>query len=391
MAGEGIGAALPLPPPPVTAATIHFHQEMLFTAEKLIDWYHSYTAMQEDNLQVKTRCESLKKKFVDMHNSQSSDSERCDSVELDDKIRILIRKNDTPESCKKPEDSSCALNRIFTKNLTDTPLQQKIISLEKQKQELLSVNYQWDQHFRQMKQYYEKKITEMKEKLETVQKIVRDLEQERYKTQEECKRLGDFLRSQLAQEMKDKNTLKKENRFLKQETTLTSTKNILYKCEINRLNKSLLDILKHQNASSQSSHVEALDRNCNQEEMGMQIELLKEQVQIYEEDFKKERSDRERLSEEKELLQKLNEQSQSQLKKLTSQIKHYQTENEFLQKQVKQQAQGFQALTEKHFSLQQLLIPSCLNCGNCGLLQPFREPRITLGSCGANRKQQQPL
>ncbi|XP_070613754.1 pyroglutamylated RF-amide peptide receptor isoform X3 [Erythrolamprus reginae] len=73
--------------------------------------------VQEDNSQVKTRCESLKKKFVDMHNSQSSDSERCDSVELDDKIRILIRKNDTLESCKKPEDSSCTLNRCTEINL----------------------------------------------------------------------------------------------------------------------------------------------------------------------------------------------------------------------------------------------------------------------------------
>lgn len=44
-------------------------------------------------------------------------------------------------------------------------------------------------------------ITEMKAKLETVQKIVRDLEWERYQTQEECKRLGELMRSQLAQEM----------------------------------------------------------------------------------------------------------------------------------------------------------------------------------------------
>ncbi|XP_039176169.1 TNFAIP3-interacting protein 3 isoform X2 [Crotalus tigris] len=265
---------------------------------------------------------------------------------------------------------------IFTTNLTEISLQQKIISLEKQKQELLSVNYQWDQLFRQMKQRCEKKITEMKAKLETVHKIVKNLERERYQTQEECKRLGDLMRSRLAQEMKDKNTLRKENSFLKQETTLTSRKKMFYECEINRLNKR--------------SHVEALDRNCNQEVMGMQIELLWEQIQIYEEDLKKERYHRERFGEEKKLLQKLNEQSKFQLNKLKFQIKHFQTENELLQKQVKQQAQDFQALTEKYFCLQQLFIPSCLNCGNCGLLQPLSEPRITLCSC-ANRKQQQPL
>lgn len=44
------------------------------------------------------------------------------------------------------------------------------------------------------------------------------------------------------------------------------------------------------------------------------------QVQIYEEDFRKERSDRERLNEEKEALQKINERLQSQLSKLSSQV-----------------------------------------------------------------------
>ncbi|XP_063166487.1 TNFAIP3-interacting protein 3 [Candoia aspera] len=373
----------------------------------------------EDNWQLKTSCDSLRKKCVDLHTSQPSDSERCDSVELDEKIRILIRKNDAPEFCKKPENISCVLNAfeksksqnrsgkvpavmesrktseiisegIFTKKLTDISLEQKIISLERQKQELLSVNNQWDQHFRQMKQHYEKKVTEMKAKLETVQKIVRDLERERYQTQEECQRLEDLMRNQLAQEMKDQYTLRKENRFLKQETALTNTKKMHYECEIKRLNKSLLDALKHQSTSSQSSHVEALDGNCNQEEMRMHIELLQEQVQIYEEDFKKERSDRERLSEEKEVLQKFNEQSQFQLNKLKSQIKHYQAENQLLQKRVKQQAEDFQALEEKHFCLQQLFVPPSLSCGNCGILQPCSEPQITLGSCGANRKQQQP-
>ncbi|XP_025029753.1 TNFAIP3-interacting protein 3-like, partial [Python bivittatus] len=256
----------------------------------------------EDNWQLKTGCESLRKKFVDLHTGQPSDSERCDSVELDDKIRILIRKNDTPESCKKPENSSYALSAfeksknqncsgqrqaameskktsecIFTKKLTDISLGQKIISLEKQKQELLSVNNQWDQHFRQMKQHYEKKVTEMEAKLETVQKIVRDLERERYQTQQECQRLEDLMRNQLAQEMKDKYTLRKENRFLKQETALTNTKKMYYECEIKRLNQSLLDALKHQSTCSQSSHVEALDSNRKQEEMGTQMELLQEQ------------------------------------------------------------------------------------------------------------------
>ncbi|KAL8206980.1 UNVERIFIED_CONTAM: hypothetical protein K2H54_038346 [Gekko kuhli] len=113
------------------------------------------------------------------------------------------------------------------------------------------------------------------------------------------------------------------------------------------------------------------------------------EVQIYEEDFKKERSDRERLNEEKEALQRINKRMQSQLKKLNFQIKGFQEETELLQKQVKQQvcvnAREVEALPEQQGFPHQMFVPPCLSCKKCGLFHPYPEPRIKLAPCGINR------
>ncbi|XP_015272575.1 PREDICTED: TNFAIP3-interacting protein 3 [Gekko japonicus] len=252
-------------------------------------------------------------------------------------------------------------------NVSTRMLEVQIISLEKQRQELLAVNNQWDQQFRQMKQYYEQKVTELKTKREIMQKSVKDLEKERHQVQKECQRLEALARDQYLQEMRDKETLKEENRLLKEETALANAKKIHYECEINRLNKALLDALNNHKVSSHVPNVDELDRNCRQDEMQMQMEVLRQQVQIYEEDFKKERSDRERLNEEKEALQRINKRTQSQLKKLNS------------------QAREVEALPEHHGFPHQMFVPPCLSCKNCGLFHPYPESRIKLAPCGINR------
>ncbi|XP_062992176.1 TNFAIP3-interacting protein 3 [Elgaria multicarinata webbii] len=282
--------------------------------------------------------------------------------------------------------SASLSEHTLTKKIPTETLEQQIISLEKQRQELLAVNNQWDQQFRRMKAQYEKKVTEVKAEVESMQKIVRTLEGERLQMQQECQRLEALTTNRLVEEMSDKKTLKDENRLLKEKNALANTKKMHYECEISRLNKALLDAWKSQSTPSHVPHVSALDSNCNQEEMRMQMEVLRQQVQIYEEDFKKERSDRERLNAEKEALQRINERSRSQLDKLNSQIKDCQDEKELLQKQVKQQAQ---ALTEKHAFPHQLFVPPCLSCGNCGLFHPYPEPQIILPSYGISRKPQQ--
>lgn len=274
---------------------------------------------------------------------------------------------------------------VTKKNASTDVLELQIISLEKQRQELLVVNNKWDQQFRQMKQYYEKKVTGLKAKLEAMQRSVRELEKEKHQMQEECQRLEALARDQLLQEMRDKNILKEENRLLKEESTLANTKKMHYECEINRLNKALLKAMNNHNVSSHVPHMDELDRNCIQDEMQMQIEILRQQVQIYEEDFKKERSDRERLNEEKEALQRINKRVQSQLKKLNSEIKDLQEEKELLEKQVKQQARDIQALPGQQGFPHHMFVPPGLSCRNCGLYHPYLEPRTTLAPCGINR------
>ncbi|XP_060229807.1 TNFAIP3-interacting protein 3 isoform X3 [Meriones unguiculatus] len=100
-------------------------------------------------------------------------------MELDDKIRDLIA--GTPEATSSyrnvpssqdmaglsttaahMEHAECAPSR--RKDLTNS-LEQKIKHLEKQRQELLEVNQQWDQQFRNMKKLYERKVVELKTKL----------------------------------------------------------------------------------------------------------------------------------------------------------------------------------------------------------------------------------
>uniref|UniRef100_A0ACB8E8I3 Uncharacterized protein n=1 Tax=Sphaerodactylus townsendi TaxID=933632 RepID=A0ACB8E8I3_9SAUR len=90
---------------------------------------------------------------------------------------------------------------LTKKNVSAYMLEMQIISLEKQRKELLTVNNRWDQQFRQMKQCYEKKVTELKTILETMQNRVRELEKERHKMQKECQRLEALARDQHLQEM----------------------------------------------------------------------------------------------------------------------------------------------------------------------------------------------
>nr|XP_036856867.1 TNFAIP3-interacting protein 3 isoform X2 [Manis javanica] len=266
-----------------------------------------------------------------MFTDQPEDSERCESMELDNKIRDLIERNMSPDlksampshrnpcslkSPGKPDPMAHCIQGTITsaaersteqaegaqsssrKNLTDS-LEQKIKCLEKQRKELLEVNQQWDQHFRSMKESYERK--KEKENLN-----------------------------------KELHELKKENKLLKEKNALSNRKKEHYECEIKRLNKALQDALKIECSSFPENCSGKFEMECSHEQMRTEMEVLKQQVQIYEEDFQKERSDRERLNQEKEELQQINQMSQSQLNKLNSQIKTCQMEKEKLEKQLKQ-------------------------------------------------------
>ncbi|XP_059578072.1 TNFAIP3-interacting protein 3 [Alligator mississippiensis] len=377
------------------------------------------------------------KNSLKLDTNQSAETERCESIELDDEIRNLIEKTMASQSHEKSvaqgsvlsKRTSCSLKTcsktdvrghllwaetsissmessaqqskclLLTKKKsisTDT-LEQQIISLERQRQELLEVNKQWDQQFRSMKKQYERKLAEVKAKLDASQKRVRELEEEQHQNQQECEGLRGLVRDGFLQEVKEQEVqnealhgMKEENKLLKEKNASMTRKQEHYECEISRLNKALLDALQKQCSSFHVPHLDKSDRNCKHEEMRTQLEVLRQQVQIYEEDFKKERSDRERLNEEKEALQKINERSQSQLSKLNSQIKACLKEKEQLEKQLKHQTKVLAVPTERHCIQPQVFLPPCANYGNCGLCHHYQDPWLHTTVRGIHDQQQHP-
>ncbi|NXA80873.1 TNIP3 protein, partial [Thryothorus ludovicianus] len=263
------------------------------------------------------------------------------------------------------------------KPLSSSSLEQQILTLERQRRELLEVNKQWDHQFRRMKQLYEKQLAEVKAKLDVSERRLSEVEQERHRHHPEEERWRAPSRERLLQEKKDTEILsealhemKEENRLLKQKNDSMTRKEEHYKSEISRLNKALLDALKNQHPPVVGTPPGKGDRNSI-EEMRTQLEVLKQQVQIYEEDFRKERSDRERLNEEKEALQKINERLQSQLSKLSSQTK------------------GLPVQPKRPSYPAPLFLSPCASYGGCGMVLPCPDPQVPPVPCRAQKQQQQ--
>ncbi|XP_068797790.1 TNFAIP3-interacting protein 3 isoform X4 [Struthio camelus] len=392
-----------------------------------------------------SRCEQLKSKSKDAENllesypHQCVEMERCESKELDVEIRSLIEKNNASQLWENPEPlaqecpnsqrTSCSLKTctetnaqshfgcawadvndemeaspdqleskhlLLTKKKTISAdsVEQQILSLERQRRELLEVNKQWDHQFRRMKQHYEKKLAEMKAKLDMSQRRVSELEEERYRNHPENERLRVLGRDGPLQETKDIKVLtdalheiKEENKLLKEKNASMIRRKEHYECEISRLNKALLGILKKQHSSVLENPSEKSGRS-SLEDMQTQLEVLRQQVQIYEEDFRKERSDRERLNEEKEALQKINESLQSQLSKRHSQIETCVKEKEQLERQLQQQKKDLPGRNEQPSFPPPLFLSPCVNYGNCGLLLHYQDPRVHPMSRGAHEQQQ---
>uniref|UniRef100_A0A8D0PTD9 TNFAIP3 interacting protein 1 n=1 Tax=Sus scrofa TaxID=9823 RepID=A0A8D0PTD9_PIG len=122
--------------------------------------------------------------------------------------------------------------------------EKKVRMLEQQRTELLEVNKQWDQHFRSMKQQYEQKITELRQKLADAQKQVTDLEAEREQKQRDFDRKLLLAKSKIEMEETDKEQLTAEAKELRQKvkylqdqlSPLTRQREYQEK-EIQRLNK----------------------------------------------------------------------------------------------------------------------------------------------------------
>ncbi|XP_064239980.1 TNFAIP3-interacting protein 3 isoform X2 [Aotus nancymaae] len=256
-----------------------------------------------------------------MFTNQSEDSERCESIELDKKIQDLIERNASPhpkgvtpeamtthrnpcspktpgkrasmahfvqntsrmiaaESSTKHEECAESSTR---KNLTNS-LEQKIKCLEKQRKELLEVNQQWDQQFRSMKELYERKVAELKTKLDAAERFRSTREKERHQRQREDDRERDLTRDLLQREEKEKerlneelHELKKANKLLKENNALANKEKEHYECEIKRLNKALQDALNIKCSFSEDCLRKCQVEFCH-EEMITEMEVLKQQI-----------------------------------------------------------------------------------------------------------------
>ncbi|XP_041520488.1 TNFAIP3-interacting protein 1 isoform X2 [Microtus oregoni] len=235
--------------------------------------------------------------------------------------------------------------------------EKKVKILEQQRMELLEVNKQWDQHFRSMKQQYEQKITELRQKLVDLQKQVTELETEREQKQRDFDRKLLLAKSKIEVEETDKEQLTAEAKELRQKvkylqdqlSPLTRHREYQEK-EIQRLNKALEEALSIQASSSPPpgyGSPEGSGSHLRKQELVTQNELLKQQVKIFEEDFQRERSDRERMNEEKEELKKQVEKLQAQVTLTNVQLKALKDE-EKAREALKQQKRKAKASGERY-------------------------------------------
>ncbi|NXE86788.1 TNIP1 protein, partial [Menura novaehollandiae] len=197
--------------------------------------------------------------------------------------------------------------------------EKKVKILEHQRRELLEVNKQWDQHFRSMKQKYEQKVTDLHQELAEARRALTELESEREQKQRDFDRklllaksrieTEEAKKERLAMEVRD---LQQRMRFLQEQLAPVTRQREYQEKEIQRLNKALEEALNVQASPPPIFAMEPAGK-LPQQELLTQNELLKQQVKIFEEDFQRERSDRERMNEEKEELKQQLEKLQKQL------------------------------------------------------------------------------
>ncbi|XP_037762389.1 TNFAIP3-interacting protein 1 isoform X2 [Chelonia mydas] len=315
---------------------------------------------------LQTLCEQLRNENEDLRaklekdleqRNQATEKLRCENLELRKMVVMSNKvgvKGDGVESAGQQQSGALA-EKASGKGVTGTS-EKKVKILEHQRNELLEVNKQWDQHFRSMKQQYEQKITDLRQKLADSQRALSELEAEREPKQRDFDRklllakskieVEEAEKERLAGEVRD---LKQRIRFLQEQLAPVTKQREYQEKEIQRLNKALEEALNVQAPAptpSALSNATEPGGSMRPHELLTQNELLKQQVKIFEEDFQRERRDRERMNEEKEelkqQLEKLKKQltvSNNQLRLFKDDCQREKEEKEKLKKLLKQHKQ----------------------------------------------------
>ncbi|XP_040429454.1 TNFAIP3-interacting protein 1 isoform X1 [Cygnus olor] len=256
--------------------------------------------------------------------------------------------------CVHPQQSGAGAEKALGRGDLEAK-EKKVKILEHQRRELLEVNKQWDQHFRAMKQKYEQKMTDVHQELAEARRALTEMEAEREQKQRDFDRKLLLAKSRIETEEAEKDRLAMEvrdlqqrMRFLQEQLAPVTRQREYQEREIQRLNKALEEALNVQ-ASPPPIFAGTLEPagKVPQQELLTQNELLKQQVKIFEEDFQRERSDRERMNEEKEELKQQLEKLQKQLVVSNSQLRaskddcqREKEEKEKLKKMLKQHKQA---------------------------------------------------
>ncbi|KAJ8397480.1 hypothetical protein AAFF_G00437560 [Aldrovandia affinis] len=250
----------------------------------------------------------IKQLDADMLNCGQSD--RCDSVELDSGLRSQVKgcqpSHDAVGRGRGQEEGpglqTVAFTEVFTEaaarmsreslkvtgeavgpkgvlsDFVPGALHHRLTALERQRLELLEVNKKWDEQYQSMKRHYEAKITELRKMLEACDARAPDEEETKHRHLEgqlqEAERTTEAVLKRNSVVCAELLEAERQTQRLRLQNTTLTRRGQQQQSEIRRLNEVLSETL--------SSKVE-------------EVEVLRHQVRIYEEDFRKERVDRERL------------------------------------------------------------------------------------------------
>ncbi|XP_070595151.1 TNFAIP3-interacting protein 1 isoform X2 [Erythrolamprus reginae] len=283
--------------------------------------------LRNENEELRTKLE----RELEQRN-EISEKLRCENLELRKMVMTGSKESVKAENieCAGQQQKGATEEQVAGKSMLGAS-EKKVKILEHQRNELLEVNKQWDNHFRSMKQQYEQKITELRQKFADSQKVLAELETEREQKQRDFDRKLLLAKSKIEEEEAEKERLSEELKDLKhkvkflQDQLVPVTRQREYQeKEILRLNKTLEEILNLQappHSPSASKNSTDPSSSFRHQEVMTQNELLKQQVKIFEEDFQRERSDRERMNEEKEELKKQLEKLQKQMTLTNNQLR----------------------------------------------------------------------
>ncbi|NXW12376.1 TNIP1 protein, partial [Circaetus pectoralis] len=304
------------------ASKVHKNEQRTSFLQTLCETLHS------ENKELRTKLE----RDLEQRN-QALEKLRCENQELRRMVTLSSQDSGKREAAEQQQgppvrvqQSGATVEKAPGRGELEAK-EKKVKILEHQRRELLEVNKQWDQHFRAMKQKYEQKVADLHQELAEARRALTELESEREQKQrdfdrklllaksrietEEASPSGRAEKERLAMEVRD---LQQRMRFLQEQLAPVTRQREYQEKEIQRLNKALEEALNVQ-ASPPPIFASTMEPagKVPQQELLTQNELLKQQVKIFEEDFQRERSDRERMNEEKEELKQQLEKLQKQL------------------------------------------------------------------------------